>query len=312
MHLFATDQMDVPGVPMPSTSATPEVTCGIVTGTHIGYIYCWRWAGNAEHECYDAVSTLVGDPTLKGIIIDFRYNEGGNMGLSDSGLQLLFRDSTKTICFSKRSDPGNHFSMNVVVPASGYVIPGNGIGYDKPIAVLVGPGAVSSGDQVAFRMTFHPRVRTFGKSTNTAFNAPTALSVPIGWYAFYAPYETCLASDTTYFLTHREFPVDVPVWHTRDAVAHGQDAVVEAAEEWINSAGRFVTSSGIVIQDVLRLPDRPSAGAGYLLDVSGRRVIELQPGANDVSRLSAGVYFMREGLNGKRATAGVRKVVIAR
>jgi hypothetical protein len=317
MHLFATDQMDVPGVPMPSTKSTREVTCGIVSGTRIGYIYCWRWVGNAEHEFYDAVNALTSDATLNGIIIDFRYNEGGNMGLSDSGLNLLFRDSTQTICFSKRSDPANHLSMKIIVPASGYVIPGNGIGYDKPIAVLVGPGAVSSGDQVAFRMTFHPRVRTFGKSTNSAFNAPTVLNVPNGWYASYAPYEACLASDTTCFLTHREFPVDAPVWHTRDAVADGRDAVVEAAEAWINSSGRFVTSSGIVAQDVLRLPDRPNSGAGYLLDVSGRRVITLGPGANDVSRLSAGVYFLIEAQTQAQAQAGsspqtVRKVVLTK
>jgi hypothetical protein len=120
-HVFATDQLGVPGVPMPSTSATPSVTYGIVSGTHIGYIYGWRWEHNAAAEFYNAVNALVGDPTLKGIIIDFRYNEGGNMGLSDSGLSLLFRDSTKTICFTERSDPGNHYAMRVVAPASHYV-----------------------------------------------------------------------------------------------------------------------------------------------------------------------------------------------
>jgi len=30
-----------------------------------------------------------------------------------------------------------------------------------------------------------------------------------------------------------------------------------------------------------------------LLDIAGRNVLELQPGANDVSRLSPGVYFCR-------------------
>jgi hypothetical protein len=105
------------------------------------------------------------------------------MFLSDSGLNLLFRDSTETICFTERSDPGNHYAMRVIVPASNYIVPGNGDGYDKPIAVLVGPAAVSSGDQVAYRMTFHPRVKTFGLSTNAAFNASTGLSVFSGWYA---------------------------------------------------------------------------------------------------------------------------------
>jgi len=50
-----------------------------------------------------------------------------------------------------------------------------------------------------------------------------------------------------------------------------------------------------------------------LLDVSGRRVMDLEPGANDVSRLSPGVYFVREE---PQATSSkpqaVRKVVIAK
>jgi hypothetical protein len=46
-----------------------------------------------------------------------------------------------------------------------------------------------------------------------------------------------------------------------------------------------------------------------LLDVSGRRVLDLKPGANDVSRLSPGVYFLREAQAHAQA---VRKVIIAR
>jgi hypothetical protein len=42
-----------------------------------------------------------------------------------------------------------------------------------------------------------------------------------------------------------------------------------------------------------------------LLDASGRNVMELVPGPNDVSRLAPGVYFVRQG-------AGVHKVVITR
>jgi hypothetical protein len=39
MSLFATDQFDIPGVPLPTTGST---SYGIVSGTHIGYIYNWR------------------------------------------------------------------------------------------------------------------------------------------------------------------------------------------------------------------------------------------------------------------------------
>jgi len=323
MHLFATDQMDIPGVPMPAPDSTLSVSYGVVSGTRIGYIYAWRWAYNSQTEFHNAVNALVSDTTLKGMILDFRYNEGGGMTQCNPGLELLFRDSVATVCFSHRNDATNHFSMKVVYPAPIYVIPGNGIGYDKPIAVLVGPAAVSAGDQVAYRMIFHPRVRTFGRSTNAAFNAPTGLSMPTGWYARSAIGEACLASDTTYFLTHREFPVDVPVWHTRDAVARGEDTVVTAAMAWIDSVAGAVdekpsvevrtTNAATIVRGVLNLQvdsRQHSAHRAELLDVSGRKVMRLQPGANDVRGLAPGVYFVGGRTEDGRPRIETRKVIL--
>ncbi|MBM3323135.1 hypothetical protein FJY69_06635, partial [candidate division WOR-3 bacterium] len=63
------------------------------------------------------------------------------------------------------------------------------------------------------------------------------------------------------------------------------------------------------------LPGRNSVmSRPALLDIGGRKVLDLKPGANDVSRLAPGVYFVREegsrvqGAKGSR----VRKVVVAR
>ena len=324
-RLFATDQMEIPGVPMPDPENMPAVTFGVVSGTRIGYIYVWRWSPESRLDFQIAVNRLVSDTTLKGMILDFRYNEGGSITVSNPGLELLFRDSVATVCFSQRRDDANHLSMKVVYPESIYVIPGNGIGYDKPIAVLVGPGAVGAGDQVAYRMRFHPRVRTFGKPTNGAFSEPVGLSMPTWWYARYAVGEACMASDTTYFLTRREFPVDVPVWHTPSAVARGEDTVVTAAMAWIDSMAAAVvempnaevrpTSVGpTVVRGVLFLAKASSRElqAASLLDVGGRKVMGLRPGANDVSRLPPGVYFVRDAAGGERPGTGVRRMVVAR
>jgi hypothetical protein len=327
MHLFATDQMDIPGVPMPPSDTTASVSYGIVSGTHIGYIYGWRWYANASAEFYNAIHALISDATLKGIIIDFRFNEGGYILESDSGLSLLFRDSTESVHWVVRSDPANHYAMQVYAPWPRSVIPGNGVGYDKPIAVLFGPGAVSAGDQVAYRMTFHPRVKTFGKSTNAAFNWPENLGLPGGLFARYAGGEACPASDTTHFLTHHEFPLDVPVWHTRDAVANGRDTVVEAAIAWIDSTAGVSENHqppiayhsalnatfirGVLVFEPANGARRPAKGA--LLDISGRKVMDLSPGANDVTRLSPGVNFVREQrTDAGRPDAAVTKVVVTR
>jgi len=48
-----------------------------------------------------------------------------------------------------------------------------------------------------------------------------------------------------------------------------------------------------------------------LLDVTGRKVLDLHPGANDVRALAPGVYFVREAQAQAQAQA-VRKVVVTR
>jgi hypothetical protein len=50
-----------------------------------------------------------------------------------------------------------------------------------------------------------------------------------------------------------------------------------------------------------------------LLDVSGRKVMDLASGANDVRALAPGVYFVREELQAASLkTQAVRKIVLTR
>jgi hypothetical protein len=65
-----------------------------------------------------------------------------------------------------------------------------------------------------------------------------------------------------------------------------------------------------VVRGVLRMPglgtrsglsDNPVMSRAVLLDAVGREVMELRPGANDVSRLAPGVYFVRAEGQGARA-----------
>jgi hypothetical protein len=63
-----------------------------------------------------------------------------------------------------------------------------------------------------------------------------------------------------------------------------------------------------VVRDVLLLP-RPAPASFSLLTSAGRKALELRSGANDVSRLSTGVYFVRDT---QARTRNVSKVVITR
>jgi phosphoribosylformylglycinamidine (FGAM) synthase PurS component len=74
------------------------------------------------------------------------------------------------------------------------------------------------------------------------------------------------------------------------------------------------SSTATVIRGVLFLPEAPShkPQAASLLDASGRKVLELHTGANDVSRLSPGVYFMRGEGRGAGDEGRTRKVILQR
>ena len=238
MTLFCTEQMDVPGVPMPDYFAEELFSYGIIDGTAIGYIYGWGWFWDAEQEFLEAVESLMFDHHTDGMIIDFRMNYGGNMFYSNKGLRLLFNSSVETIGFDERCHPHDHFEMcpSASTP-SGYIIHGDpATYYDRPIALLTGPGAVSSGDQVALRVKFHPMVRVFGKSTSAAFGGPDYVNIEDeDWYARYVGADSYLARAPGRYLTRDEFEVDKEVWLTPDDVAQGKDTVVEAAIEWIQN-----------------------------------------------------------------------------
>jgi len=65
---------------------------------------------------------------------------------------------------------------------------------------------------------------------------------------------------------------------------------------------------------VLRMGDRvqDTGDRGELLDIRGRKIMELTSGANDVSRLASGVYFVREPSAVNHEKSAVAKVIIQR
>jgi YVTN family beta-propeller protein len=70
-----------------------------------------------------------------------------------------------------------------------------------------------------------------------------------------------------------------------------------------------------IVRGVLVLQGDKTQNTGHraeLLDATGRRVADLHSGANDVSRLSPGVYFVRGEGRGAGDAGPTRKVVIQR
>jgi hypothetical protein len=86
----------------------------------------------------------------------------------------------------------------------------------------------------------------------------------------------------------------------------------------VEERARLKDGGGRVSQTICRgsLMYRPTANSSQptagLVDASGGKVMELKPGANDIRRLSPGVYFVHEPTADSRQLTAVRKVVIQR
>jgi hypothetical protein len=248
-HGFCSEQLPIPGVPKPAPF-TGSVSWGIVDGTRIGYIYVWNWQDPRGAAFEQAMIDLTVNQRVDGLIIDYRFNTGGFLNAPRPGIGALLGHPTATVGFDIRRDPGNHFRMTLLDRPSLYLLDLNpsspgliSASFDRPVAVLVGPGAFSAGDFGSLWMTEYKQVRVFGKPTSAAFNLPTQPSLGTGteiplhpdWYARVAEANAFEVGSRRSYLTHQEFPVDERVWLTPLDVAAGRDTVVDAALRWLRA-----------------------------------------------------------------------------
>jgi hypothetical protein len=101
---------------------------------------------------------------------------------------------------------------------------------------------------------------------------------------------------------------------THDACANATvSGPVGIFEEGLKPQAASSKPAPTMVRGVLVLQNGSSASSSpsWLLDITGRRVLALKPGANDVSRLAPGVYFVRVAQAQAQAQA-VHKVVITR
>ena len=252
--IWANEQLPVPGVPWPAVNQGDNIrfnrelgdfiSWGIIENTQIGYIYLLSTSKDLQPDLglkfSSAIDSMMNYYATTGLIIDLRLNIGGNISMPASGLAMLFNSYIKTAAFSRRC--GDHFDMcpDNSVPIDILDIKGDpNTFYDRPIAVLIGPGSQSMGDFLPLMMKFHPMVRLFGKPSAGAFSKLDGnfqhLPDKINWWFAYTDGNSFLLSDPDNYLTHTELPVDEEVWLTQEDVAKGEDTVVKRAMEWIQN-----------------------------------------------------------------------------
>jgi hypothetical protein len=234
------EQLPILGVPQPDYNPDHEsnnVSYGVVQGTNIGYIYIsgHNYDG-VKTEFQNAVSALMG---TDGLIIDIRWNHGGYVTAGpEAGLALLMNYSTQTLIGFERLSPGDLYALKPVAPTllPFFVQADLHTLYDRPIAVLIGPYALSRGDFTTYQLRYLPSARFFGKPACGAVSGMISNEPTVNGFFFMVPYFVVAdhrEPDT--LLARREFPLDEAVWFDKDDVAVGDDTVVKKAVGWITS-----------------------------------------------------------------------------
>jgi len=215
---------------------------GIIEDTNIGYIYVLHWLksdDNVSSQFYTAINELMNVDKVDGLIIDQRLNYGGRFEWQ-KGLSLLFNHTFKPFDFRRRCNPEDHYEM-CEFDLWDQFLTTNGdpnTFFDRPIAVLTGPAAVSAGDMFPWTMSFQPMVRSFGKPTNGSFSTITQgynLGDNQDWLMFHTNSNSYSLEDPGNYLSHKAFVPDEEVWFTQEDVVKGEDTVVKRAMEWIRN-----------------------------------------------------------------------------
>ncbi len=258
MEIFATEQMPISGIPFPNIENNEYLSWGVIRGTQIGYINIWSWSSRKESDLAEhfnqAMDELTNRKDIIGIIIDQRFNTGGYASIFYLGIGKIFLNASVFIGQFRRSDPSNHLELK-----GGYI--SGGVSwqdlvpiYDKPIAILTGPGAISAADFFVRILKFYPKARTFGKSTSSAFGSPTWIDTNSeGWGCKYSTANFAFLDSMMFDVTQNDvellartvLDVDEKVWLTSEDVRNGIDTIVESAISWIQSQATFVDKKRI-------------------------------------------------------------------
>ena len=342
--LWGKDQIPPPGVPWPNRSQGNRVGWGIIDGTNVGMVTVTSWSFDAQFDIRarfeQAVDQLMHVDDADGIIFDFRFNTGGG-ALAREGLNLLFDETVPTVGFDRRV-PGSvdPFAMepdpqrretNLVIRPDPETF------FDKPIAILIGPGSISAGELEARRLSFHPNARIFGLPAPGGNTGSDFIGIgDNNWFVSRAHSTQYLVSTHAY-LTHLGLQPDERVWFTRNDAANGVDTVIKAALDWIEAEVTAVEEE-IPSTPVLHVAwypnpfrervtvsfdlDAPAQVSVTLYDLLGRRIATLMngPAATGVHRvtwdgknlhgtaMSSGLYFWKVTAGAKTETGAVMLV----
>ncbi len=202
------------------------------TKDRLGYVAVQHLAGKRTdfERAARQIEALFED--CSGIIVDLRKNSGG----AEPNAQVmagLFTDEPVLYAQSVRRNGSD--ASDFGPPSRRFLKPARQTAFNKPVACLIGPGCVSSGEGLAMMLKALPHVTLFGQATRGASGNPAAVSLPNGVEVFYSRWVSMLPDGT--IIEGQGIQPDRPIRHTSGAK---QDPTFQAAVRHLLKANESV------------------------------------------------------------------------
>lgn len=187
----------------------------------VGYIYIDSFGSGNFKAIDDILAQYQG---LKGIIIDVRFNGGGNSGNADLVAQRFF-DQRRLVSHTQWRNGPKHSDFTDFIP--NYLEPGGPLRFTKPVAVLTNRLCFSSTETFILSMMTLPHVKLVGDTTGGGSGNPLIRELPNGW-TYWVPRWIEYTSDRKPF-EGIGIPPTVPIWISKADSLAGRDTILDTA-----------------------------------------------------------------------------------
>jgi hypothetical protein len=213
-------------------------------GNGIGYLRILGFGGYAKRGGFEenrraldsALDEILGDATLRALVIDLRMSFGGDDQL---GLAIAARLTTKeylAYAIQARSDPVDRSRYTQLQEVM--VRPSSRCVFGGPVIALTGPITMSAAETFTQALMGRtPRVMRIGENTQGVFCDSLDRHLPNGW-SFSLPNAVYRTAEGRAFDV-RGIPPDisVPVFADDDVAVRGDPAMAEAMKQLTSSSG---------------------------------------------------------------------------
>lgn len=198
---------------------------------NIGYLTINNFEDRNINKDFDSLYTKISK--TKGLIIDIRYNGGGDVGIGFNIISKLtdkpFKYATSKV-LEHISKPGDEPQWEVNVPDEWK--PNGKLCYNKPIVLLIGPRTFSAAEDFTVAFDYMKRGKLVGQPTGGSTGQPVPFDLPGGGKA-----RVCGKRD--YYPNGKEFVgvgiiPDITVKETIKDLLNGTDAAKNKAIELLN------------------------------------------------------------------------------